>query len=72
MCLAEAWVEHLQNIQLRVDDTSMTVQERTISTAMTMEPINEIDETILDDTSVSSVDRDQSDSIKVKKVCKCL
>lgn len=48
----------------------MTMQEMTTNK---MEPINEIDETILDDvnTPSSTFERDQSDTIKVKKVCKC-
>jgi hypothetical protein len=47
------------------------MQERN---SKSMEPINEIDETILNDvngTASSAYDRDQSDIIKVKKVCKC-
>ena len=39
---------------------------------MMMEPISEIDETTLDDLSTpTSIDREQGDIIKVKKVCKC-
>ena len=66
---AEAWIDHLQSIKLKVDDTTMTIQSERLNT---MEPISEIDETTLDDLSTpSTADRDQGDLIKVKKVCKC-
>lgn len=77
--IAEAWFEHLQNMTLRVDDsTTMTIHERA---AMLLEPIGENDddddEHLLDETNLSlstptaKVDREQSDIIKVKNVCKC-
>lgn len=61
----------------------MTMQDQRTTTAMLMEPISEIDEHSLDndgDTklkpsttmSTSDVDREHSDIIKVKNVCKCL
>jgi hypothetical protein len=73
--IAEAWFEHLQNITLRVDDsTTMTIHERA---AMLMEPFDDNDEQMLDETNLSlstptaADDREQSDIIKVKNVCKC-
>lgn len=70
--LAEAWHDHLHNITLHVDDTStMSIHDRA---ALLMEPISEIDEQSLDEipsTPSTSVDREQSDIIKVKNVCKC-
>ena len=72
---AEAWFEHLQNIVLSVDDSSaITITDRT---AMLMEPIEEIEEQVLDDPQTpssvdESLDREQSDVIKVKNVCRKL
>lgn len=75
---AEAWLEHLQNITLRVDDTSiMTTHDRT---TLLMETISEVDEQqLFDETQQTSspnttsiaIDREQNDIIKVKNVCKC-
>ncbi|CAG9797344.1 unnamed protein product [Chironomus riparius] len=63
---AEAWIDHLQSIKLKIDDTTMTIQSERLNT---MEPISEIDETTLDDLSTpSTADRDQGDLIKVKKL----
>lgn len=58
---------------MSVDDTTLSMLERA-PTAKIMEPINELDETMLSDdlnTPGSTLERDQSDIIKVKKVCKC-
>lgn len=62
---AEAWVDHMQNMQLHVDET--------ITEKPPMDVISEIEETILDDEKVpaSAVERERNDIIKVKKVCKC-
>lgn len=76
---AEAWVDHLENMHLKVDET---MDDRHSST---MDAISEIDEVILDDklppstqqsldrlqTSHSTLERERNDIMKVKKVCKC-
>lgn len=76
---AEAWVEHLESMHLKLDEA---LEEKNPTAALDI--ISEIDEMILDDntsssqlslkqiqTSQSSLDRERSDIMKVKKVCKC-
>lgn len=62
---AEAWVQHLENMQLRVDDMS--------SDKPPLDVISEIDESFLDELSTPSTagDRDRNDIVKVKNVCTC-
>lgn len=62
---AEAWVEHLENMQLKVDDMT--------SDKPPMEVISEIDESTLDDEKVpaSAMERERNDIVKVKNVCTC-
>ena len=65
---AEAWVEHLENIQLKIDDM--------MSDKPPLDVISEIDETVLDDDKLqqlpsSANEKERNDIIKVKKVCKC-
>lgn len=76
---AEAWVEHLESMQLKLDE----VLDEKNSQSSALDVISEIDELILDDngssqlslqhiqTSQTSLDRERSDIMKVKKVCKC-
>lgn len=76
---AEAWVEHLESMHLKLDEP---LEDKNPTSALDI--ISEIDEMILDDntsssqlslkqiqTSQSSLDRERSDIMKVKKVCKC-
>lgn len=62
---AEAWVEHLENMQLKVDDMT--------SDKPPLDVISEIDESILDDekTPASAMERERNDIVKVKNVCTC-
>lgn len=62
---AEAWVEHLENMQLKVDDMS--------SDKPPLDVISEIDESILDDEKppASAMERERNDIVKVKNVCTC-
>jgi hypothetical protein len=62
---AEAWVQHLENMQLKVDDMT--------SDKPPLDVISEIDESILDEEKVpaSALERDRNDIVKVKNVCTC-
>lgn len=62
---AEAWVQHLESMQLRVDDTS--------SDKPPLDVISEIDESILDEEKLpsSAIDHERNDIVKVKNVCTC-
>jgi hypothetical protein len=62
---ADAWVAHLENIQLKVDDIS--------NDKPLLDVISEIDESVLDDEKrpTSAIERERSDIVKVKNVCTC-
>ena len=62
---AEAWVQHLESMQLRVDDI--------LSDKSPLDVISEIDESILDEEKFpsSAIDRERNDIVKVKNVCTC-